>query len=384
MAEVATTVAEVRMPKLSDSMNEGTIVRWLKRSGDSITTGEELVEIETDKATVTYDAEASGTLTIVAEDGETMPVGAVIARIGSDDASSAPAPAAGNGARGARRPRAKASPVARRLARQLGVDPSELTGSGPGGRIVKRDVEAASSATAEPAAATGAKGQVRVLEASSVQLTIARRMAEAKATIPEFTLTTEVAMDAALDARGQLNRPDADLAPSINDFVIKACALALRRHPRVNGSYRDGHFELYERVNIGVAVAAREALLVPTVFDADTKSLGRIAAETRELAERARAARLTPPELSGGTFTVSNLGMFGVTQFTAILNPPQAAILAVGSVQQRVVFADGKAVSRHVMTMTLTCDHRILYGADAAVFLSDVRELLEQPVRMLL
>jgi pyruvate dehydrogenase E2 component (dihydrolipoamide acetyltransferase) len=437
VAEVTTQASEVRMPKLSDSMEEGTIIRWLKQAGETVTRGEELVEIETDKATIAYEAEANGPLTIVAGDGETVAVGAVIGRIGAggDDGAraeaAAPPPPATNGdaagsanaapvgdadaerpARSAKPPergeraqgstrsggaRTKASPVARRLAQELGVELSALSGSGPGGRVVKRDVEAASggrqpqASTAlapgprsAPAREGGAKGQVEVLQATSVQRTIARRMAEAKATVPEFTLSTEVGVDAVLQARGELKRIETEAVPSINDFVVKACALALRRHPRVNGSYRDGHFELYGRINIGVAVAAPDALLVPTVPDADTKSLGQIAAEIRELAERARAGRLTPAELSGGTFTVSNLGMYGVTAFTAIINPPQAAILAVGSIEERVGFADGVPVPRHVMTMTLSCDHRILYGADAALFLKDVRDQLEQPIRMLL
>jgi len=361
-------------------MEEGTIVRWCKRDGDDVSAGEELVEIETDKATVTYEAESSGPLRILAGVGQTVAVGTVIAELGAVTA------VARNGAGGP--VRATASPVARRLARELGVELAAISGSGPAGRIVKRDVEAASSAIAavEPGEPSPGplKGEVRVHEATSVQSTIARRMAQAKSTMPEFTLTTEADMDEVVRLRAQLDDVEPSRVPSINDFVVKACALALRRHPKVNASYRDGGFELYSRVNVGVAVAAPDALLVPTVFDADTKPLGEIASETRALAERARDGALTPPELTGGTFTISNLGMYGITQFTAVLNPPQAAILAVGSLEERVILRDGGAVAGRRMSLTLTCDHRILYGADAAAFLKDVRLFLEQPVRLAL
>ena len=363
-------------------MKEGTIIRWCKSDGDVISAGDELVEIETDKATVSYEAELAGLLRIVAAEGQALPVGAVIAEIGgSAQASRNAISPPSNGA--ARSARAKASPVARRLAERLGVELSAIRGTGPSGRIVKRDVEAASDVDAPPAA-EGIKGEVRMHEANSVQSTIARRMTQAKATMPEFTLTTEVEMDEIVRLRAQLKDLGPGPDPSINDFVVKACALALRRHAKVNASYRDGGFEIYSRVNVGLAVAVPEALLVPTVFDADTKSLGQIASETRALAQRAREGTLTPPELAGGTFTISNLGMFGITHFTAVLNPPQAAILAVGSLEERVVLRDGVATGSCRMSMTLTCDHRILYGADAAAFLQDVRAGLEQPLRLAL
>jgi pyruvate dehydrogenase E2 component (dihydrolipoamide acetyltransferase) len=469
---------DVVMPRLSDSMEEGTILKWLKADGDEVTRGDELVEIETDKATMTYEADSPGTLSIVAQEGDTLPIGEVIARIGaageapaSDGApaqaaqqaeasgngapSEAPAPAAAAAtaepptaapepaapapaapepepAAAAPSPeanggRAKASPVARRIAREQGVDLSRLQGTGPGGRIVKADVEAAASgaapqaapaapapaeaapatapaaAPAEPAAApvatvpppppttvteTGtAKGDVNVQELSRTQQVIARRMAESKATVPEFTIATDVDMENAVGLRSQLKAAAETVkgaVPSYNDMVIKAAALALREFPRANGSYKDGRFELYSRVNVGVAVAALDALVVPTVFDADKKSLGEIARDTRALAERVRANAVTPPELSGGTFTVSNLGMFGVTEFSAVINPPQAAILAVGKMEPRAVVRDGEIVARNVMTLTLVCDHRILYGADAAEFLARIRALLEQPIALAL
>jgi pyruvate dehydrogenase E2 component (dihydrolipoamide acetyltransferase) len=250
----------------------------------------------------------------------------------------------------------------------------------------------------------GAKGKTTSVELSRTQRTIARRMAESKATIPDFTLTVDVDMEACVELRAELKRlshPGTDggsaargggggVAPTYNDMIVKACALALREHPRANGSYRDGRFELHSRVNVGVAVAVASddptagALVVPTVFDADTKALGEIARETRALAERVRDGSITPPELSGGTFTVSNLGMYGIANFTAIVNPPQAAILAVGAVEQHAVVRDGEIVARHTMSVTLACDHRILYGADAALVLARVRELLEEPAALTL
>jgi pyruvate dehydrogenase E2 component (dihydrolipoamide acetyltransferase) len=472
---------DVVMPRLSDSMEEGTILKWLKAEGDEVAKGDELVEIETDKATMTYEADTAGALAIVAQEGETLPIGQVIARIGAGGeaegesgaadedsaqtgaadpaAATATAEASGNGAgsegavsataaataeppastpsagaagddaapdgsgAAATTPaaappadgnggRAKASPVARRIARERGIDLSTLQGTGPGGRIVKADVEAAPAggaaapapaAPAEPAPAAPAeapppppavvaeagtaKGDVSVQELSRTQQVIARRMAESKATVPEFTITTEVDMEAAVALRGQLKAvsegSDAPV-PSYNDMVVKACAIALREYPRANGSYKDGHFELYSRVNIGVAVAAQDALVVPTVFDADKKSLGEIARDGRALAERVRSGVVTPPELSGGTFTVSNLGMFGVTEFVAVINPPQAAILAVGKMEPRAIVRDGELVARNTMNITLSCDHRILYGADAAGFLARIKALLEQPIALAL
>jgi len=414
-------VAAITMPRLSDSMEEGTIVRWLVEDGAEVEVGTELVEIETDKATMPYESDVAGVLHIGAQAGDVLPVGAEIGQVLAPGETPAPAAAAagaapaapaasaaaaGNGGgtalleRPATATRVKASPVARRIAAELNIDLATLVGSGPDGRIVKRDVEQAASVAApaapapapEPAApepqpvAGGERGDTRVVDLSRVQQTIARRMADAKAAMPEFTVSTDVDMDAAVALRAQLKAAAAegDPVPSYNDFVVKAAALALRAHPKANGSYRDGRFELYERINVGVAVAAEDALLVPTVFDADRRSLGAIAAETRRLAAAGREGRLTPADLSGGTFSVSNLGMLGVTHFTAVLNPPQAAILAVGALEQRAVVRDGAVVPGHRMTLTLTCDHRILYGADAAAFLADIRAALEQPLRLAL
>jgi pyruvate dehydrogenase E2 component (dihydrolipoamide acetyltransferase) len=412
---------DIVMPRLSDSMEEGTIVRWLVEDGQEVKTGEEIVEIETDKATMSYEADADGALRIVAAEGDTLPIGAVIASIGGDGAAPAPAPTVADAAPapepapsgaetagGADAPatvevpapgattdggRAKASPVARRLAREHGIDLATVRGTGPGGRVTKADVEAATGGPATPPGAptpaampAGAKGEVAVQELSRVQGVIARRMAESKATVPEFTLTATIDMTEAVALRARLKElaGEQQLVPSFNDMVIRACALALREHPRANGSYKDGAFELHSRVNVGVAVAAHDALIVPTVFDADHKTLGQIATETRALAAKVRDGSIAPPELSGGTFTVSNLGMYGIRQFTAIINAPQAAILAVGQLEPRPAVRDGQITVRQQMDVTLACDHRILYGADAALFLARIRDLLEQPLAMAL
>jgi len=394
-------VPSIPMPRLSDSMVDGTIVSWLRADGDEVAVGEEIVEIETDKAIMPYEAEHAGTLKIVAGDGAVVSVGDVIAHIGESDSvdgaavapavatASSAAPAVAGGAAAAAPPaskraaggsnhgrtngRVKASPVARRLATTLNVDLSMLAGSGPGGRIVKRDVEGAAAART---------GERRPL--TTTQATIARRMVESRSTVPDFTVTVDVDMESAVGLRAQLKAAGVDGVPSLGDFVVKACAGALREHPRINSSYAGDAIELHGRVNVGVAVAAPGSLLVPTIHDADAKSLGQIAAETRALAQRARDGGLTPAEMSNATFTVSNLGMYGVSHFTAVLNPPQAAILAVGSAEQRVVAHEGELAVRHRMTITLTADHRVIYGADAAAFLASVRDLLESPLKLLI
>jgi pyruvate dehydrogenase E2 component (dihydrolipoamide acetyltransferase) len=455
-------------------MEEGTILTWLKQVGDEVAVGDELVEIETDKANMAYESDVAGTLTeILAQEGETLPIGSPIARIGEGDSGegqSAPpagpvaageppppvakassgeaspttppageaeepdaeapaaeaedeqqgqaAPAAfadGEGADGGER--VKASPLARRLAKEKGLDLSQLQGSGPGGRIVKHDVEEAESAgAAAPAGDAGgeppravqfvehggsppvagpagqapssgtAKGEVEVREPSKLQSTIARRMAESKATAPHFYLTIEIEMGRAVEARAAIKAAakEGDVVPSFNDMVVKACAIALREFPKANGAYRDGRFELYSRVNVGVAVAAEEALVVPTVFDADKKGLRQIAADTRAVAAKVRDGSVTPPELSGGTFTVSNLGMYGIEVFDAVINMGQAAILAVGAIREAPIVRDGEIVPGQLMKATLSCDHRILYGAEGAEFLARVKQLLEEPVSLAL
>ncbi len=477
---------DVTMPRLSDSMEEGTVLKWLVAKGDEVARGQELVEIETDKANMTYESDTDGTLVeIVAQEGDTLPIGELIARIGeageeasdggaaagesgeSDDEGAhqaeagesdgespdgdaaataadsgegeepdaeeeAPAPpsstgddgaegssnGAGGGDGAAAGERVKASPVARRVASELGVELSGLEGSGPGGRIVKADVEAAAergpakeedSEPAEaggddrpaegeeerqpsrpttpepqPAGEAGSKGELMTQDLTRLQQTVSRRMAESKATAPDYALHAEIDMSACIELRARLKEVS-DPAPSFNDMVVKACALALREFPRVNGAYRDGHFERYSRVNVGVAVAAQDTLVVPTLFDADQHSLGEISRKGRELIGKVRDASITPPELSGGTFTVSNLGMFGIDSFSAVINPPQAALLAVGALKKKPVVEDsGRIVARDMMSVNLVCDHRILYGADGAQFLARVRELLEQPLALAL
>jgi|tagenome__1003787_1003787.scaffolds.fasta_scaffold20939381_2 pyruvate dehydrogenase E2 component (dihydrolipoamide acetyltransferase) len=468
-------MADVSMPRLSDSMEEGTILKWLKSDGDEVSKGDELVEIETDKANMTYEADQAGTLEIVAKEGDTLPVGETIARIGEggggdgaateedeqpeaqepeddeeekkepedgqeepegdeeqaepegeeepeedeEEREPEPEPArakSGDDDDGGANGRVKASPVARRMAREMGLELAGVQGTGPGGRIVKADVEAAAreggaqaeeereeapaeaeapdheSAREEKAPAPVAsgdgqtgRGEVTHQDLTRLQQTVARRMAESKATAPDFVITVEVDMDAAVEFRKQLKvAAGDDPAPSFNDFVIKASALALRDFPRANAAYRDGRFELYERVNVGVAVAGQDALVVPTLFDADRKGLGTIARESRAVAERVRKGAITPPELSAGTFTVSNLGMYGIKRFVAVINPPQAAILAVGEMTPRPVVRDGEVKVSSVLELTLSCDHRILYGADAAQFLARIREYLENPLRLAL
>jgi pyruvate dehydrogenase E2 component (dihydrolipoamide acetyltransferase) len=448
---------DVVMPRLSDSMEEGTILRWIKSEGEEVAVGDELVEIETDKANMVYEADSAGTLVeIVAGEGDTLPIGEVIARVGeageasgdgggrkqareeaaetaeaeekdreptesgnggrpedseqakpSEEREQAPDGPSGAVATEAGEPeqdtgggdgRVKASPIARRIAADKGLDLAQLQGSGPGGRIVKADVEKAEAAPAEaaPAAAPAAagarerpetaKGEVSHEELTKLQQTVARRMAESKATAPHFYLSADVDMTRAVEARSRIKEasPDDEPVPSFNDMVVKACAIALREHPRANGAYRDGRLELYSRVNVGVAVAAQDALVVPTVFDADLKGLRQISREARELAAKVRDGTVTPPELSGGTFTVSNLGMYGIDSFSAVINPPQAAILSVGAIAERAVVREGQIETAQLMSVTLACDHRILYGADGAEFLARIRALLEEPLSLAL
>jgi len=381
---------ELTMPRLSDSMEEGTVAKWLVDVGASFEKGQPLVEIDTDKATMEYEAEKAGTLLeILVPEGETAPIGAPIARVaGQGEAvadagpavrpprpAAAPAPAPVQPAAPpppAATGRVNASPVARRLAEQLGVDLARVAGTGPGGSITRADVETAAGGAPGPGRAGPAAGAPESL--TRVQRAVAKHMAEA-AVVPTFAAEIEVDMTACTELRRSL-----DPAPSYNDLVVKACALALRDHPRVNSHYTEEGFVAGPAINVGIAVAAEDALLVPVIHDADRKSLAEIAQEARELAEKARAGRLAPADLDGGTFTVSNLGMHGVLRFEAILNTPQAAILAVGAVTPRpAVGSDGGLVVRSLLSATMVSDHRILYGADSARFLARVKELLEAP-----
>jgi pyruvate dehydrogenase E2 component (dihydrolipoamide acetyltransferase) len=415
--------SEIVMPRLSDSMEEGTILKWLVSEGDAIAEGQPLVEVETDKAVVPVEAESAGEmLRIMVGEGTSVPVGAPIAMLGEpgealpergsaealaavgapaapsvveSSAPAAPSPVSdANGTPPAPGARVRASPLARRIAAELNIDVGTLVGSGPHGRVIRADVErAAASPDGDPAptpvpadaAAEGAKGEVTRRALSRLQQTVARRMSESRATVPDIELRIEVDMTEAVALREQLRGVSGDALPSLNDLIVKAAALTLRAFPRVNGAYRDSRFEEYARVNVGIAVAAPDALVVPTVFDADTKSLGAIAGATRALAERVRDGSITPSELSGATFSISNLGMYGIDSFSAVINPPQAAILAVGAMRRRpVVDETGEIVARQTIQLSLACDHRIVYGVDGAQFLARLRDLLQHPLSLLL
>ncbi len=392
---------ELTMPKLSDSMADAVILRWLKSAGEAFARGDGLIEVETDKATVVYEAEWDGKLdSILVPEGATVAVGEPIATLvngdgaARQDAGSAPAqeaqatpspvvkPKPATDGSGAARP--VATPVARRTAVELGVSLHGLSGTGPGGRITVDDVTRAAAETSpRPTTAMG-KGEVTVLEPTPTQSTIARRMAESAATIPVFTVSADIDVSQIVASRAEARDKGED-APSVNDFVVKAVAVTLREFPRFNASWVDGKVECYSRVNVGIAVATEDALLVPVVRDADHKSLAELTEETRKLAEGARARTLRPEDFHDGTFTVSNLGMFGIGSFTAIIDPPQVAILAVGGARRAPVEdGPGRIAFRDVMTVTLSCDHRVVYGADGARFLSRLRELLERPLALAL
>ncbi|TMF80467.1 MAG: 2-oxo acid dehydrogenase subunit E2 [Chloroflexi bacterium] len=450
---------DINMPKLSDTMEEGTIVEWKKKSGDQVKAGEVLAEVESDKATFDLEAESDGVLQILVEQGVPAKIGAPIAKIGEAgaQAKSEPAPAKSESAPaksepapakqapahkgGAAEPKPKgpetpatmaderepaqesspppespaerpappreesqdgqqqgaevrASPLARRLAEEMGVDLSSLKGSGPDGRIVKEDVIAAGGTRpkadrrrAQPAAGQAAGPEVEVVEPSRMQATIARRMAEAKSTIPEFQVTVEARVDLAVSLRQQLKDsvPGAEKV-TMTDFLVRACALALRKFPEVNSSWVEGRFQRKRSVNIGLAVAPSQGmgLLVPVVHDADIKDLVQISIESRQVIERARSGRVNEGDLTGATFSISNLGMYGVDEFTAIINPPEAAILAVGAIKDVPVVEDARIVAGKVMRMTLSVDHRVFYGATAAQFMAEVKRLLENPVTLLI
>ena len=420
-------VTKVVMPKLSDAMEGGKIIKWLKKEGDRIQGGDILAEVETDKADVEMEAFGAGVLRkIFVPAGETAAIGAligVIAEPGDDIAAlvaSAPATAASATAPASRpaaatpsapatpiaRPaavvgapsavpaglgqgiqsgRVKASPLAKKIAAQTGVDLRLIQGSGPGGRIIRRDVEAAGSgaapAIAMPAAAAGAEFEDVPL--TQIRAAIARRMPLSKAPVPHFYVTSEVAMDHAWELREQLNTLEGQPKISVNDLVIRASALALLTHPGVNASLQGDAIRVFHRAHIGIAVALEDGLITPVLRDCHAKPLAQIAVEARDLVERARNRKLRAQELSGATFSISNLGMFDVTEFSAIINPPEGAILAVGSVRRvPVVDESGLGVGRRMM-LTISCDHRVMDGAMGARFLQDVKRLLEEPLRLL-
>jgi pyruvate dehydrogenase E2 component (dihydrolipoyllysine-residue acetyltransferase) len=467
-------MADVNMPKLSDTMEEGTVLDWKKQDGDEVQKGEVLAEIESDKASFEIEAEAAGVLHIVVDKGGAVPVGQQIATIGgepppkqqekpsggeeqakapadesgeeteaqgepeeskqpaaqepgpdqaaspaeepaagaeqepaeepaageeaeSGDEASAEEPAAAAGQRGgAVANGVKASPLARRLAREIGVDLATLKGSGPDGRIVKEDVLAAAEASgARRPAETGQQRpqrrstapDVEVEEPSRMQATIARRMTASKTAVPHFYVTVEARVDEAVRMRQQLKEtvPNAERV-TMTDMLTRACAIALTRFPEVNASWVDGHFERKRAVNIGLAVPPAQGLglLVPVVHDVERKDLVQISIESRQVIERARSGKPSSGDLEGGTFSISNLGMYGVDEFAAIINPPESAILAVGMIKDAPVVEDGRLVPGKVMRMTLSVDHRVFYGATAAQFMAEVKKLVESPVSLVL
>ncbi|MCB0641756.1 MAG: pyruvate dehydrogenase complex dihydrolipoamide acetyltransferase [Phaeodactylibacter sp.] len=439
MAEV------IRMPRMSDTMEEGVIVEWLKGEGDPVEIGETLAEVETDKATMDLDSVAEGVILHIAVKEGAVPIDGIIAIVGkegedwksllSEDALSsnaadngsasnsvepeketvsAPAqPAAPTGG-AASDSRVKASPLARTMAKDLGIELSNVSGSGDQGRIVKRDTEAAAEGrtttapqpaapaapvaeptkTAPPAAPAAEKPTVvpftfaggdsnyEDVPVSQMRKVIARRLGESKFTAPHFYLTVEINMGKATELRTRLK----EIAPtkiSFNDLVIKAAAVALRQHPAVNSSWLEDKIRINKEVHMGVAVAVEDGLLVPVVRYADMKTLSQINTEVRELAGRAKSRRLKPEEMSGNTFTISNLGMFGIEEFTAIINPPDACILAVGGIIEKPVVEAGEIRIGQMMKVTLSCDHRVVDGATGAQFLQTLKEILEEPMRLL-
>jgi len=425
-------MAEVNMPKLSDTMEEGTVIEWKKKSGDAVKKGDVLAEVESDKASFELEADADGVLDIVVDAGKPVPVGDLIANIGKEGAKAAPKeerkpaekaeekaeakaekepepepepepaeskPAAASSRDGGQEERRssedggrlKASPIAARLAAEMGVDLRALKGSGPEGRIVKEDVLAAAkrSSGGRPAAARPVPArtgpEVEHEELTRMQTIVARRMTESKTTVPHFYLTAEARMDEAVRIQKQIRETVAGAEKlTISDLVMRACAMALRRFPNVNASWAGDHIEVKRRINIGFAVAQPKGLVVPVLKDADAKDLVQISIESRQLIERARAGKPSPQDLEGGTFSISNLGMYGITDFAAVVNMPEAAILAIGAVADRPVVENGAIVPGKLMQMTLSVDHRVLYGADGAQFLAEVRRLLENPVSLVL
>ena len=415
----------IRMPKLSDTMTEGVVAEWHKKVGEEVESGELLAEIETDKATMEFESFQDGVLLhIGVEKGGTAPVDSVLCILGEEGedfaellasadaaealakqevpapapapapapvAAAAPAPAPAPAPAAAPVPRAaapapavvnervKASPLAKRLAEERGLSLSLIPGSGEGGRIVKRDVEAFLGGVSSAANAVERFTEVGV---SQMRKTIARRLAESKFTAPHFYLSVTIDMGAAMTARKAIN----DRGPhrvSFNDMVVKAVAIALKNHPAVNSSWLEDRIRYNEHVHIGVAVAVEDGLLVPVVRHANAKSFGEIGTEVREFAQKAKDKKLQPSDWEGNTFTISNLGMFGIEDFTAIINPPDACILAVGGIQNVPVVKDGAVVPGHTMKVTLSCDHRVVDGATGAAFLNEVKQNLENPVLML-
>ena len=406
------------MEALSPTMEEGRLVKWTKREGDAVKTGDTLAEVETDKAVMELVARADGQLIkVMVSEGSTVPVGNVVAYIGKPGENvdgGEPAPAAQQGAQSAVRsapepttapPAAavagvKASPLAKRIAKESGVDLKLVAGSGPGGRVVKRDLEAAarSAPAAAPAPAAlpaapvvprTAPGALRTpfedVPLTQIRKTIAKRLATSLGPIPHFFLTTEVDMERAAESRDALNRQLGDQGKvSFNDLVIKAVALALTKHRACNAWFQEDHIRYWNEVHLGMAVAVDDGLITPVIRDADRKTLAEIGAEARDLAQKARNRRLRPEEYTGSTFSVSNLGMFDIDQFTAVINPPEAGIIAVGSIVPKPVAEGEQVVVRRRLRLTMSCDHRVIDGATGAQYLKTLKQMLENPLAMLL
>ena len=428
------------MPKMGDAMEEGTLVKWLKSEGDEVSEGDAIAEIETDKVTLELEAENAGTLAqLIADEGQDIPVGEAIAFIqgegeevperdgkaqeseeaegaeeegGDGQAQAATATEAPEEAAeeepttdGRADGRFRASPIVRRLAQENDLDLSKIEGTGPAGRIVERDVRAAMErgdaqadgqqaaeapeAAPEPAPAaaapapTGAPG-TEIKEMPRMQRVIAERMTQAKQQIPHFYATVEVEMNELMTLRKQLNEQleEQGIKLSVNDFVMKACAVALKEYPNLNSLWTSEGIELHEQVDLAMAVALEAGLITPVIKDAANKTLSAISASSKDLAKRAREGGLKPEEYQGGTFTVSNMGMFGVESFSAIINPPQAAIVAVSSIMQRAIFKEEEVVPVSLMKLTLSADHRIANGAEGAQYMAEVKRLLEHPMRL--
>ena len=393
---------EILMPAVAPSMTEGNIVRWAKKEGDPVKQGEVLLEIETDKAVVEVEAQQDGVLgsILVPEGTSGVKVATVIALLAGKGEKVPAAAAPKQPARAAVQPpaaaapahavardpggRVFASPLARRIARDLNVDLARVSGSGPNGRVLKADVQAASRAGATALAARPAGPAYEDIPHSNTRRVIAQRLAEAKRSVPHFYLTIDCEVDALLAARTQANEMVAGLKLSVNDLVIKAAALALRKVPAVNAAWGENAIRRFRDVDVAVAVSAPSGLVTPVVRNADAKSLREISAEMKELAARAQQSRLRPDEYQGGGFTVSNLGMVGIREFAAIINPPQACILAVGASEQRPIVRDGALAVATLMTCTLSVDHRAVDGTLGAAFLAAFKKLVESPIALFL
>ena len=393
---------KVVMEALSPTMEEGQVTKWLKGEGDKVASGDTLAEVETDKAIMELVARGDGVLRkIVVPEGKTVEVGSLVAVIGAEDedisslavetavpatvessdggaahvaalpTGTAPAAASGDGGR------VKASPVARRIASERGIDLAAVHGSGPGGRVVKQDVE---GAVATPTAAIAGPGGFEDVPLTQIRKTIARRLAQSTGPVPHFFLTTEIDMERAVEARAALNALDEGPRVSYNDIVLKVIAAALVQHRACNAWWQGDHIRYFNEVHLGVAVAVKDGLITPVLRNAHLKTLRQIAVEVRDLAGRAREKKLLPNEYTGSTFTVSNLGMFDIDQFTGVINPPEAGLLAVGSIVDKPAVEDGRVVVRKRMRVTMSCDHRVIDGATGAQYLQTVRRMLENPL----